>query len=356
MAKCFFLSLLSVLVISCQTNLKTTSSDERFFQSEEGSSGEEFDDFLAFTIDRSHRYYLPKYPIKMKTYRCSYFFIKNFNAKHDYFSAIKPLVGIVTDDPHDLSLVNQLLFKIAKQIPSSDQKELMVLEILTKILAYRQLEVGNVVFVPGKDNTVLTYRVTKVFDLGGGMPAFALLPESKTDTPLLIFRGTNLNNSSSVFADLDLDGPGFSAFMNHRDLLRDWAVETSKNYPKPRVMGYSLGGSFTQYMYIYESEVISSDPKSYHVMFNQPGVSHELLDKWDNMSPTKYKMLKGYVNEGDLVSSVGHLIGSVHEMSLDTLLEPIAAHVTFMTAQPNLYSYPLDLTIKIDKDISHKGS
>ena len=64
----------------------------------------------------------------------------------------------------------------------------------------------------------------------------------------------------------------------------------------------------------------------------------------------------GYVTEGDVVSTVGKLIGNVREFSLDKNLEPIAAHLTLMSAEDTLYAYRLDVTLKFEKDESVKAN
>ena len=345
-----------ILLSSCQS--KSSDKNQTIAEKRKDVQDvEELDDFLNYAVDRTHRYYLPKYPIKLETYESNYFAIKTFETKHQYFSVFKPLVGIVTENPEDLQSVNQLLMHVHKNITDPKQRELTTNEILTKIVAYRNLKVGQLIPIPlTKKNTkpkLKMYRVDKIFELDSGMPAFVLLPTKHGKTPpILLFRGTNIENSTSVLADLDLKGPGLSIFLKNQARLRNWAVEISNSYSKPRIMGYSLGGSFTQYMCIYESDVINSDPRHYHVMFNQPGVSSDLVEKWYSIPKDKRPKLIGYINEGDLVSTVGNLVGKVTELSLDTLLEPIAAHVTFMTAQPILYAYRLDLTMKFDKSVS----
>lgn len=319
--------------------------------------GEEFDDFLNFAIDRTHRYYLPKYPIQIKTFRSSYFSLKNFDIKHEYYSLKKPLIGSVTKDPNDLELVNNLLVRVHAQISDKTERTFSTDEILAKIVSYRNLRQGAKVFVPSlaKDGVkrLKVYIVDKVFDLGGNMPAFGLIPkEGKHFHPLLIFRGTDLGNSASVKADLDFESPGYSVYQSNRKNLRAWCEKVSKRFPKPRILGYSLGGAFTQYMAIFDKDLISMNTKQPNIMFNQPGVSKELQTMWYQIAKSDRPPLVGYINEGDLVSTVNYLIGDVYELSLDTLLDPIEAHVVFISAKPVYYRYKLDLTMKFDKSLS----
>lgn len=354
---CFLVCSGLFCLTACQTKQTNNKNRSIIMEKNRADDIKDLDGFLNYAIDRTHRYYLPKYPIKLETYESQVFALKNFEVKHQYFSEFRPLVGVVTDNPDDLDSVKDLLLHVHKNVLDPKQRQITTYEIMTKIIAYRNLQIGQNIPLPilGAFNKpkLKMYTVDQIFDLDDGMPAFVLLPKGRSKLPpILLFRGTNIKNSASVMADLDLDGPGHSIFLKNREKLRAWAVNVGKKYAKPRVMGYSLGGSFTQYMCLYENAVINSDPKHYHIVFNQPGVSQDLVDKWYQMSKKNKPTLIGYINEGDLVSTVGQLIGDVNELSLDTLLDPIAAHVTFMTAQSFLYSYKLDLTMKFDKSVA----
>ena len=307
-----------------------------------------------------HRYYQPRYPVKLETYENSILDLQNFIAQHHYNSPYHPLIGHVTDDPMDILTTNQLLVGLQQTIKNKKQLNIMTEEVLTKVLAYRNLQVGQEVPIAVCPKllrpTLVLYVVNQVFDLGGGMPAFGLVPKNPEAKalPILLFRGTNfsLKGVSSVLADLDLNGPGLTAFYGNRRALHNWLTEANQNYGPARVMGYSLGGSFAQYTCIYEHKLLSKDKRFPSVIFNQPGVSDDLIYQWDRLKKKEKPVLRGYVTEGDIVSTVGKLIGDVKELTLEHPLEPLFAHVTLITGQQRFYAYRLDVTLKHELDYS----
>lgn len=308
-----------------------------------------------------HRYYQPVYPVELETYENGCLEFQNFVAQHAHSSSYRPLIGIVTQDQDDILAVNQLLIRVQENVKDTKHMKLITDEILTKVLAYRNLKIGQKIPVPvttplGKSKIVM-YRVDNVFNLSLGMPAFGLVPHTTNKTPpILLFRGTDLSFTlkgySSVLADLDLNGPGLSVFYRSQDELHDWLEKVSISHSKARVMGYSLGGSFAQYTCIHEHELICKDKEFPSIAFNEPGISEDQICKWNQLKKDQRPPLKGYVTEGDLVSTVGKLIGDVKELTLDHLLEPLFAHVTLMSIQHRLYAYRLDVTLKNELDYS----
>lgn len=306
-----------------------------------------------------HRYYQPRYPVKLETYENSVLDLQNFIAQHHYDSPYHPLIGHVTDDFMDILTTNQLLAGLQQTIKNKKQLNIMTEEVLTKVLAYRNLQVGHEIPIAVCPKllrpTLILYVVNQVFDLGG-MPAFGLVPKNPEAKalPILLFRGTNfsLKGVSSILADLDLNGPGLSAFYSHRRTLHQWLTEANQSHGPARVMGYSLGGSFAQYTCIYEHELLSKDKRFPSVIFNQPGVSDDLILQWDRLKKKEKPKLRGYVTEGDIVSTVGKLIGDVKELTLEHPLEPLFAHVTLITGQQRFYAYRLDVTLKHELDYS----
>lgn len=319
------------------------------------------DDFVVkHSTYYRHRYYQPVYPVKLETYENGCLEFQNFIAQHGHTSLYRPLIGIVTESQEDILAVNQLLVCIQESIKNKKQMRLITDEVLTKVIAYRNLKIGQKIPIPvatklGKTKIVI-YQVDKVFDLSGGMPAFGLVPRDIKVPPILLFRGTDLSFSlkgySSVFADLDLSGPGLTIFYMAQDELHDWLEKVSDSHSKARIMGYSLGGSFAQYTCIHEHELVCKDSQFPSIAFNQPGVSEDLIIKWQKLKIEDRPPLKGYVTEGDLVSTVGKLIGNVKELTLDHLLEPLFAHVTLMSIQQRLYMYKIDVTLKNELDYS----
>ena len=376
------LSVVILLLTSCQNKSiyhdeashKTTYIyDHESFVRRSGDSPVQDDFMVNHATYYRHRYYQPFYPVKLETYENSFPEFQNFIAQHGYHSSYHPLIGIVTEDPSDVLEVNQLLVYIQENVKNKKQMRLMTDEVLTKVLAYRNLQLGQKVPIPvivskttsRRSKTQLAtsrlvmYHVDNVFDLSAGMPAFGLIPDSDKSPPILLFRGTDLSSSlkgiTSVLADLDLNGPGLSVFYSAQEDLHRWLENVSLSHARARVMGYSLGGSFTQYTCIYEHELICKDPNFPSIAFNQQGISEDLIYKWEHLPQEKRPNLRGYVTEGDLVSTVGKLIGHVKELSLDHLLEPLFAHVTLMSVQQRLYMYRIDVTLKNELDHSvHK--
>jgi len=304
----------------------------------------------------THRYYQPFYPIKIETYKNDVADFQSFIAQHGYHSGYHPLIGIVTESQEDVVNVLELLTRIQMNIQNPQLANLMTEEVLTKVLAYRNLQVGQKVPIPfvtpSSQIKLALYQVNHRFDLAAGMPAFGLVPTSKEAPPILLFRGTDfsLKGSASVLADLDISGPGLTVFHSAQEEIHNWLYDVSQIYGKARIMGYSLGGSFVEYTCIYEYDLVSQDFPS--IAFNEPGITEDLIERWKNLSHEKRPPLKGYITEGDLVSTVGKLIGDVYELSLDHLLEPLLAHVTVMSLQQRLYTYQLDVTLKYELDYS----
>ncbi|MCH9631526.1 MAG: hypothetical protein S4CHLAM37_15490 [Chlamydiia bacterium] len=326
------------------------------------------DELLGDLTDNKHRYYQPFYPVKLEVYENELPTFKNFVAMYSYESPYQPMIGIVTNSKKDIDATNQLLAQVHVKFKKNiKQRELLTNEILTKVVAYRELQKKQKVVVPivTKDGVpkVIAYKVDQVIDLGGGMPAFGLVPKNKNAEapPILLFRGTDLSGSgkgnASVLADLDLNGPGYVVFQSSEDEIHNWLVKVNSIYnKKTRVLGYSLGGSFVQYTCLFQKDFVSKDVNFPNVAFNEPGVSEEVAAKWKELPQSEKPALMGYVTEGDVVSTVGKLIGNVRELSLDKSLEPIAAHLTLMSAEDTLYAYRLDVTLKFEKDESVKTS
>jgi hypothetical protein len=305
------------------------------------------------------RFYEPKYPFTLETYVNHEVDFQKFLADHHHSSRLRPLIGVVTQNKEDILPVHQLLVKIKQTIKDKNQLTLITDEILAKVVAYRNLEKGRKIPVPfvskkGKIKLAL-YKVDTVFNLMG-MPAFGLLPNKKKAPPIILFRGTDLSLSmqgySSILADLDLNGPGVLAFYAGQDEMHAWLAKNTKKFVKARALGYSLGGALVQYLAIIEKDYLSQDVRFPSVAFNQPGVSADFIEKWNRLSLDQRPHLRGYIVEGDIVSSVGKLIGDVKALTLDQPLEPLKAHVTLMSLQQRLYAYSLDVSLKNELDFS----
>lgn len=191
-----------------------------------------------------------------------------------------------------------------------------------------------------------TFIVDEVIDLWRGMPAFGLVPERKNGmAPILLFRGTDLDLTSekgwaSVLSDLDTTGPGHVTFLRARHQIHNWLKKVQQEHEPARVMGFSLGGVFVLYTMIYEGDLLNQTVES--VAFNPPGVSEEVLKKWEAL-PQKTPHIT-YVNQGDFVSKIGFFLSDVWELSLTSPMGVIQAHVTLISAQPQFSLSKVDVT------------
>jgi len=272
-----------------------------------------------------------------------------FSKTFSYFSKKRPVISTVTQDQEDLMLASRLLTYTYQHCQNEEFLELATAEILSKVVAFRSLKEGMILSLPvvlsDGSRTLIDYEVDKVIKMWPGMPAFGLRPLSSQGNPILLFRGTDLSLESrqgwaSVLSDLDIQGPGLTAFQNSRKEIHDWLTSHVHQGKKVKVMGFSLGGVLALYTFIFEREWIS-DEGSY--AFNPPGISSSTFKKWEEIPPQNRHAIKVLVTYGDLIPKMGKLAGDVYELSLDFSLKPVDAHVRLMCCQPSLYLFSVDL-------------
>jgi hypothetical protein len=309
------------------------------------------DKMLDWSIDTNARSYALKSPTKYNTYTNTSKKLLEFSRSFSYFSELHPLIGTVTDDEEDLILTRCLLEAMHQELKGKEERILSTAEVLAKILAYRAVKAGMEIPIPTVDEKgaplLTVYVVDAVFDLWHGMPAFGMIDKEGKAAPILLFRGTDVSFISksgwaSVLSDLDVTGPGLTVFLDNRDEIHDWLKKvTIQN--KARVIGFSLGGVLGMYAFIHESEFLTQNRWEPSLAFCPPGVSREMYELWEKM-PLKGKVpFFVFVNQGDLISKIGRLIGTVREFSLEYLLPPIASHVEIMTGYPCFYVAAVDL-------------
>ncbi len=297
-----------------------------------------FDQFLNWSSSRHLKRYTLFQPVFEEKITVDLSDLRAFAERYGYFSIAHPLVGKVSTAPADLAIVSCLLSRFSEEIRDPDVLAFVVAEVLTKVLAYRDLKVGQRFEIPVVKEgraSVESFVVDQVFDLWHGMPAFGLKPSQKGVPALLVFRGTDLSLDSqrgwaSVMSDLDIAGPGLSAFEKSRKKLRIWLQKMQAQNHKARVFGFSLGGALAAYTFIYENDWIDSVGS---FCFNAPGVSSQVIDDWQILPENRQKGFISYVTKGDLVSKVGNLFGTVYELSLETPMQPLTAHTTLMSGQ-----------------------
>jgi hypothetical protein len=261
-----------------------------------------------------------------------------FEENHGFFSKIQPLIGQYTPLKEDIEPILKVLEQIDKEILDPSLRLFYFQEILAKVLAYRFLEEGDELRLPDFFNTNNSsiYKVEKIFNLGMGMPAFALTSKNKDKSSILIYRGTTIDitqssSFASIVADLDLYGPGYSSFFKIEDQLKAFLIKEELNQKKCVVLGYSLGGILSVYTGLFFSKYIDFEKSA---AFNPPGVQKKLYQL-----AQKEKFLdsfKVYVNQDDPISKWGFLVGDVSILSLNASMGPLMAHTQLMGSQSDL--------------------
>lgn len=276
--------------------------------------------------------------------------IIHFNRNFGLDAPNKRLVSKVSDPfdcMEDIEITCELLEAINNDFQDENERLLVTGEILTKVLAYRDLRIGQEIKIPAvnKDNMFIAaaYEVDQVFNLWNGMPAFGLLPKLRGSLPpILLFRGTELSlttkrSLASILSDLDISGPGHSTYLHARPYLRKWLEDASRFGEKTRVMGFSLGGAFASYTLIYEHDLVTRDKKNPSVAFNTPGVTKKLYNKWNSFAADYRPPFVTFQTKHDAISKIGYLIGDIYKLSTESQLPAITAHVILISGQPSYY-------------------
>jgi hypothetical protein len=274
--------------------------------------------------------------------------LKEFEKKHGFFSPIQPLTGNTTVFKEDLKLASDYLVKIDKISNDPILRRFYINEFISKVIAYRSLQKDDKLIIPSyeKPGVFYHYTVTKIFDLGLKMPAFGLEAEEKEASSMILFRGTDLHLSkaaalASVVADLDVFGPGYTAFFLVKNDVESFLMKNSEIGKKVISLGYSLGGVLSMYTQLFFHQYI--DIKN-SAAFNPPGFQKKLLKLAEETNVLEHFSV--YVNQNDAVSKWGFLAGSVEVLSSSTSLKPLEAHTFLMGAQDQLSFYRCDLLLE----------
>lgn len=256
--------------------------------------------------------------------------IAQFAEEYSFFSPVHPLIGTVTEQEQDIWLVCDLLKTIYDKV-SLEQRELMTLEVVTKILAYRNLKEGMEILIPAHGR-LIRYRVDRVLELSKNFPAFGLIPERDAVPALLLFRGTDISwrGRYSMASDFGLKGVGYRLFSNAHAKISAWLQQTGTT----QALGYSLGGILAGYALLYGPELIETA-----FAFDPPGFSPKLYKEWEKRGLSS--RLKVYVTRGDFCALVGRIVGDACELSTGRNLRPITAHTMIITAQPTYFITPI---------------
>lgn len=308
----------------------------------------QLDETMSWALPFSSRTFSLKEKIKAKVFQTTTPLLEEFSFLHGYFSCFKPLVGIVTEEVTDVIPVQKALISLTE---SNDMQWIKIAteELLTKALAYRNLQKGMKILIPhiqeGKA-VLLLYEVDAVLNLWQGMPAFGLVSLEKKAESILLFRGTDFSMVSksswaSILSDLDFQGAGFSTFRMAEKQIHDWLEKVSFE-KKVKVMGFSLGGALAFYTTIYQSSFVKEC-----IAFNAPGVSKLVFEDWKN-SKQELPIIV-YATQGDVVSKVGKILPMAFELTDKKPMGPIESHAKLMTAKSSLLLFHIDME-KENKD------
>ena len=306
------------------------------------------DQFLSWSTSENLKTYVLNDPLEEETFEVDIPEMRTFAAKYGYFSPLRPIIGKVTTDEVDIKLTCCLLKTLYEKGDELDYLQFATDEVLTKVLAYRDLKLGERIQIPvilqGKI-IFSTFTIDHLFNLWHGMPAFGLVPEQREMEPILLFRGTDFSLDSergwaSMMSDLDMAGPGLSAFQNSQEEIHAWLHKVSAKGKKAKVMGFSLGGALAAYTFIYENDGISSSGSA---AFCPPGVANKVIEDWQSLPEKRRQGFTTYVNEGDLVSKVGKLFGTVYAFLVKRPLKPLSAHTQLMSAETFLLKARIDV-------------
>jgi hypothetical protein len=309
------------------------------------------DQFLDWSVDDKLRTYPLVYPIQEKIIEMDIPEIKLFVEKYGYFSIAHPIVAKVTPNDKDLELVCCLLKTLYDKGAKGEYLEIAVAEVLSKVLAYRDLKVGQKIHIPMETEGVVSFElfaVDRIFNIWHGMPAFGLLPAKRGLSSLLLFRGTEFSITTergwaSIMSDLDMAGPGFSAFKKAQDQLSDWLQKVKSVGKSARTMGFSLGGALAAYTFIYENAALSLHGS---IAICAPGVADKVIDSFNQLAAERRSGFTSYVNRGDIVSKVGQLFGNVYCLWSSTYFKPLSAHTMLMCSLPVLTKALVDIEYK----------
>ncbi|MBS0653168.1 MAG: hypothetical protein JSR39_06505 [Verrucomicrobia bacterium] len=305
-----------------------------------------FDDFLNWTIPLHMRSYPLEDPVQTLQFKFELSQSKEFIEWYGYFSLYDPLVGKVSKKKGSMYAAACLFAKISRDMIDMDALAFATDEALAKVMAYRDLKQNTKIMLPSalEGGRLVEYHVDHVFDLWHGMPAFGLVGE-KGSVPILVFRGTDFSLDSergwaSLMSDVDIAGPGLTAFNKAREEIRSWLMKVAQTGSKAKVMGFSLGGALAAYTYLFEQDWVNPEGC---VAFNPPGFSEQALEKWNGLSEEAKNAFRVYVNRGDVVSKIGKLFGDAYEISLEGALKPLKAHTLFLTAEQQFSLAKIDV-------------
>lgn len=311
-----------------------------------------WDKLLSYLFKYSTRCYCRKGPLEISKVKNPCPSLKYFSDNFGRFSTSKTLIGKVSSAPEDLVITQHLLKLVFDTVKSPKTTDFITAEVLSKVLAYRELKEGQRIWIPtlvaSNQIEYIEYSVDIVFDLWHKHVAFGLIPiNHPTSSPILLFRGTDFSllsesGRASIICDLDPDGPGRRLFYNSRSAIRQWLMQNDLLSKKTRVMGHSLGGVLAIYTSIYEYAFLSNDPLMPSYAFNPPGVSEDLLEEWNEIPEKEKPSFMTFITRGDIISKFGCLLENTYEVFTNKPLSPMIAHEQLIFTQPISYLVRID--------------
>ena len=293
--------------------------------------------------------YLP--PSEVSVIKFEENLLKKFQENHHYFSINKPLVGHVSTNLDDIQITQKVLIEAYDAFQDPFVLEQVTGEILAKVLAYRNLKKGMIFYIPwicDKKMDLIPYEVDRVFDLWKSMRAFGLRPLDRRHACILLFRGTDLSLVSkssriSIISNFDPKGPGYSIYIHAKRKIHEWMKKVSNKHHKIKTIGYSLGGAFSSYLLFSEPQFFSETSSS--LLFHQPGLIDENLEKFIKAEKEHSFKVRSFIAEGDPVSKYGYLFcDSIGLRLYDKIMMPIEAHTQLFSALNSFEARRIDLS------------
>jgi len=335
------------------TSLKRTTRTWNFFALTRIKRFQCWDKLLAFLFSYPSRCFVRKTPLEIEKFKNPNPNLKYFSDNFGRFSTSKSLIGVVSLEPSDVIVTQHLLKIIYDTLKASRVVELCTIEILSKVLAYRDLKENMKFLIPividEQRIEYVEFVVDTIFDLWHQHTAFGLRPVTLSHvSPILLFRGTDFSlnrqgGRASILSDLDPDGPGRRLYLSCRSTLRHWLLQMSHLGEKARVLGHSLGGVLATYAAVYEHDLLSKNPLQASYSFNAPGITDDLFQDWDDLTPEDRPSFYSFVTRGDIVSKFGTVFGDTYELFTSRPLSPMISHEQLIFSQPLSYMSKVDV-------------
>ena len=166
------------------------------------------------------------------------------------------------------------------------------------------------------------YLVDKVFkDKATGLYAVGLLDPNNVNTPLLVVRGTDSEETKGFIDDANPKGVGFDQYSAGKAAIEQWLQSITQDSLKnpqgylPGITGESLGGAIAQS--IAASYTHAGNKLNQVITFNSPGIDTDIASQLKTENVGQVLHMVAY---GDLVSLAGesYVSGEYRLLDWDT--------------------------------------